>query len=211
MQGAYEEVQEEVKETLSDIYARQDAYGCADPAWYEKMVHKVPDAPSVDRVEYCCARLKDKVVLSIGCTGRMQDAVDSVAAKVYGVDIQPCSRENFWLLNLDRHPDRLPDLPDVQMVFAGETIEHLSNPGNVLLHLRKYNCPLLITVPNAFNAGARGRIDKGTEIVNPDHVAWYSYWTLMTLLVRYGYKIKEFAWYNGPPLISEGLIILAEV
>jgi hypothetical protein len=181
-----------------------------DLGWAEKMIHKVPDAPVVDRCSYVCERCKDKRVLCLGCTGPMQDAVDSVATLTYGVDIQPCNRDRFYLINLDRHPEKLPDVT-VDLIFAGEVFEHLSNPGNVLLQLRKYGCPLLASVPNGISDSGHRQMEHGIECVNKDHVAWYSWFTLTNLLGRYGYKVKDFAWYNGRPRFAEGLIVLAEV
>jgi hypothetical protein len=53
-------------------------------------------------------------------------------------------------------------------------------------------------------------LEKGYENVNRDHVAYYSWWTLKSLVEKCGYEVVEFAWYNGRPLFAEGLVMLAE-
>jgi hypothetical protein len=53
-------------------------------------------------------------------------------------------------------------------------------------------------------------MEAGTENVNVDHVAWYSWRTLKTLLDRYGYPIREFYWYKGRPRFAEGIIVVTE-
>ena len=51
---------------------------------------------------------------------------------------------------------------------------------------------------------------QGMENVNIDHVAWYSYTTLTTLLKREGWIPEVHAWYKGEPYFSEGLIVVTE-
>src|SRR5690606_6274094 len=69
---------------------------------------------------------------------------------------------------------------------------------------------LLITVPNALSHAGLRHAQKGIEHVNVDHVAWYSYRTLRTLVERCGYGVADFKWYGGVPMFSEGLIFLCE-
>lgn len=196
-------------ETLTQRYARQDSYGAYDVAWYEKMVHQVPRSEVVNRAAYCLAAISGKTILSLGATGRMQELVDEVAECVFSTDIEQVDRQRFWKINLDENPESLPDL-DVDLVFAGEVFEHLCNPGNVLRELRKYKCPLLITVPNAFCKIGFKQAQRGIEQVNPDHKWWPSYTCMNGMLGRYGWKIVDFKWYNGQPYTAEGMIFLVE-
>jgi hypothetical protein len=72
-------------------------------------------------------------------------------------------------------------------------------------------CPILITVPNAHCVIGRQHILRGVESVNIDHVAYYSWRTLKTLVERYDYVVKEFYWYlPGQPRTAEGLIFVVE-
>jgi hypothetical protein len=67
---------------------------------------------------------------------------------------------------------------------------------------------MLISVPNAMLSISDGWLHKGIENVNRDHVAWYSYTTLKTLVERFGFEVKDFYWYNGQPMTAEGIIFI---
>ena len=51
-------------------------------------------------------------------------------------------------------------------------------------------------------------MQKGVENVNIAHTMWFSWRTLKTLVERYNYDIKEWAWYHGDPLFAEGLVFV---
>ena len=102
----------------------------------------------------------------------------------------------------------LPLLQDVDLVLCGEVLEHLSNPGRFLDGLRNYGKETIITVPSAFSEVGYSWIRRGTENVNKDHVAYYSWRTLKTLVERHGYEVRQFYWYGGKPGVSEGLIMV---
>jgi hypothetical protein len=42
----------------------------------------------------------------------------------------------------------------------------------------------------------------GRELVNPDHVAWFSWRTLATLLGRHGWRLESLAYYTFPRVQS---------
>lgn len=175
-------------------------------AYAAKMLHRVPDLPTVpDRMRYLVEKAKGKVVLDLGCAGIISQRIRAVTTRYYGVD----KTEGDWhRVDLDVAPQDLPVYADVDLIIASELLEHLANPGAFLTQLRaKYLAtPVYITVPQA--GGYQVRHD--CEVVNRDHVAWYSYTTLKTLLGRYGYTIQEARWYHGSPHRAEGLIVLAE-
>ena len=175
-------------------------------AYKAKMLHAVPDAPVMDRAEYILQLCAGKVVMDIGCTGELHHGIEQVASKCYGMDIVECLIDNFYQVDID-HTDNLPAPEDVQLVIAGEVIEHLSNAGHFLDMLHAYNCDVVITTPNAFNeAGRYSLLKSQIENVNVEHVAWYSWHTLKVLVERHGFEIIEWLWYNGKPLTAEGLI-----
>lgn len=174
--------------------------------WSKKMLHVVPDLPTVkDRAAYLVEKSRDKVVLDIGSSGAISKAIRAVSSKYYGVDK---SGEDVFECDLDESPELLPIYPDVQIIILSEVLEHLANPGNFLKSLRqRYSVDIFITVPNA---GAYTTKDE-CEVVNKDHVSWYSYTTLKNLLERYGFKVQFSRWYNTPNgefHKSEGLIFL---
>ena len=199
--------------TLTDIRDECEGFGTHDPEYFKKQIHKVPDAPVVKRVDYILNACKDKVVLSLGCSGRLQPKIEAVAKESYGLDIDPQKCGNFRCMDLDDIDDPR-DVPgpwrNIELVVAGEILEHLTNPGQLLRALKLCRCPVLITVPNSHTDGGRYFLSKGFENVNSDHVAYYSWFTLKKLVEKCGYEVKDFAWYNGKPLFAEGLIMVVE-
>lgn len=174
--------------------------------WAKRMLHQIPDLPTVpDRSKYLAEKAKDKIVLDIGCTGPISQVVKSSSKKYYGIDKV---RGDWETVELDHRPDLMPKHDDVEVIICSEVLEHLSNPGYFLLALKdKYpNRLIYFTVPNA---GAYV-VKDDCEVVNSEHVCWYSYQTLKTLLTRYNYEIKESRWYHGQPYKAEGLIMVVQ-
>ncbi len=117
------------------------------------------------------------------------------AEKVYGLDIvfddaqfpPPLyikgSAENF----------SLPEKVDV--IFAGDLIEHLSNPGLFLecaAKNLKENGRLILSTPNAFNLFVMAeKLVKPEPTVNREHTCYFNQKTLRELLSRYGFTIEE--------------------
>lgn len=181
-------------------------------AYAEKMLHRIPMAPVVDRAKFIIEHCRGKHVLEFGASGPMHEAIGKVACSLLGVDRADGDSVIGFDLD-DVSQDRLPgDDNAVEAVVCGEVLEHLSNPGWFLTRLRRQyaGVPTIITVPNAFSAAAAGHLARAIENVNRDHVAWYSYRTLLTLLERHGYTKNVFAWYNGQPHTAEGLIVVTE-
>jgi hypothetical protein len=174
-----------------------------------KMLHRIPEAPVVDRAEFLLSQCKDHVVLDIGASGPMHDAIVKVAATCYGID--RTDGDGIVGVDLNDVHVSLPVYADVTLVICGEVLEHLSNPGWLLDRLRAaYPVTTIITVPNAFSEIARLKLADGHESVNRDHTCWFSWKTLSVLLERHGYVVKEFCWYNGSPRTAEGLIFVVE-
>lgn len=202
-----------------------------DRAYAAKMLHQVPDAPVVDRAQFILDHCRGKRVLEFGASGPMHDAIVKVAATVYGVDRSDADGVIGFDLD-DVAETLLPPfhtpsvggssfgwdaradecVQDFDVIICGEVIEHLSNPGHFLARLRRQftGVPVVITVPNAFSQAAIRQIGKGVENVNVDHVAWYSFRTLKTLIARAGYTQFWFGWYNGNPFTAEGLVVVVE-
>lgn len=193
---------------MSAIY---DLLNKPDPARVEKMIHPLPQARIVEREVYILEKVKDKVVLDIGATGPMHEAILELAKVCYGIDIVAKDEKNYFQVDIDQ-ANALPDFVEKpEIVIAGEVIEHLSNAGHFLELLKKYDCPILLTTPNAYSEIAAKAVLRGFEEVNKEHVCWYSFQTLSVLLERHGYEIRERCWYNGnpeQPALAEGLICL---
>lgn len=202
--------------TYATIDALRESLGAPakkvrDPEYVRKMMHPVPEVATVDRVEFVLNRCRGKAVLHVGASGRLHEALLGAAARVWGIDREGNGAEVIGI-DLDRVDE--PPLPrfDVDLVVAGEVLEHLSNPGHFLDRLRASypGVPVVVTVPNAFSEIARRHLERDdTENVNLDHVAWYSWRTLKTLVERAGYAVDEFYWCgHGKPGLTEGLVFV---
>ena len=182
-------------------------------AYARKQLHQVPDAPVVNRAEFVLTRCEGKRVLEFGASGKLHEAVVAIAAKVMGVDRADADGVLGFDLD-DVTQSHVPDPYDFapEIILCGEVLEHLGNPQWFLTRLRRQypGVPVLITVPNAHSRSGANALQAGTENVNIDHVSWYSYRTLRTLLERVGYTMTLCGWYNGAPLVAEGLIVMAD-
>jgi hypothetical protein len=179
-----------------------------DPAWYQRMIHKIPDVPSVQRVPWLINRLAAKTILDVGCHGPLHVELLKVCSKAYGVDHEPATYPDYRQMDLEG--EELPVYADVEVVLLGEVIEHLVSPGVLLWQVReKYpQCETIITAPNAFSQAGQSWIHRGIEQINIDHNAWYSYMTLKTLVEKCRFTVTEWYWHNGPKYVAEGLIFV---
>src|SRR5262245_48449610 len=140
------------------------------PERVAKMVHPVPSARIVEREIYILTQVKDRVVLDIGATGPMHEAIIECARKCYGIDVVEKEEEGYFKLDIDK-ADYIPLVfPDLELIVAGEVIEHLSNAGHFLDLLYVYDCPIILTTPNAFSEIGALSIRRGIEQVNREHV-----------------------------------------
>lgn len=117
------------------------------------------------------------------------------AAEVYGVDLELTGPYVH-----DPHYRAVPaedfSFPvTFDLIFAGDLIEHLSNPGIFLVNCKKHLAPggrLLITTPNAFNLfNLAEKLTKREPTVNADHTCYFNSKTLRTLLAKNGMKAAE--------------------
>jgi hypothetical protein len=196
------------------LYASLDALAAAvsgqpDPAWVAKMVHRLPDAPSVERVPWLLARCRDKTVVHFGATGPLHGQLRQVCRTLYGVDKEPV--EGCVQVDLDWQPDALPHFEGVEILLLAEVIEHLVGANWLLKFLREEypDVPLIITTPNML--APQPRLKDGIIVVNRDHNLWFCAQTLHVFLRKCGYTITEFYWYGQPtPPRSEGMIAVAQ-
>lgn len=184
-----------------------------NPEYYDRMITYIPDAEVIDRVAFLMSKVMDKNILDIGCAGYLHKNLKTVATKCYGIDqVEIKDDPDFKQIIIGKDP--LPKF-DIDIVICGEVVEHLSNPGMFLDELKTVypSQEKIITVPNAFANYHQSWIRKGKENTNKDHVAYYSYVTMTTLLKRCGYEVKEFYWYDDPSHIqpqglNEGMVFV---
>lgn len=182
------------------------------PEYREKMMHPIPQTTEVKRPEFILKHCKDKVVLELGASGPMHEAIKQVAKRWAGIDRedQPDGVMGFDLDDVNQQNIPHNEVPEI--IILGEVLEHLSNPGWVLTRLKRQfpGVPMIVTVPNAFANGLSHWLSKGFENVNRDHVAWYSPKTISVLLQRAGYDVGGLFWYNGSGPTAEGLVVVTE-
>lgn len=200
---------------ISELYAEIDRIGHHTPEYWDKMMHPIPEASVVDRERFILERVKDKTVLDIGCSGPLAVAIAKRAKEYYGIDkiiekaLQDQEMPHYFMMDIDR-ADSMPEIPGLELVIAAEIIEHLSNAGHFLDLLHPLGAPVILTTPNAHTRVGSQYLKQGIESVNKEHVAWYSWHTMKTLLTRHRFIIKQWHWYRGDPYYAEGLIFVIE-
>jgi 2-polyprenyl-3-methyl-5-hydroxy-6-metoxy-1,4-benzoquinol methylase len=153
-------------------------------------------------------------VLHLGCVGftdldgeaRVKSAKRSLhwkltqCSKVVGVDRSRAVIEELRKLGIFDNVvvgdvERLDELPLNQkfdVVIAGDIIEHLSNPGQMLDGIKRFcrtDARVIITTPNAFGAPNYLRYSTGRFREGAEHVMSFNEQNLVTLLQRHGYAI----------------------
>ena len=188
--------------------------------WIDFNIHRTPETIGVERQPYIMAHCKDKRVLDFGCVGhtpgelgKLGIELKKITKEYWGIDSRPYNDDR--IIQLDVEHNSWDVIPDVQfdMVICGEIIEHLSNPGFFLDNLKRFNCPIICTVPSAFNEEIHNWMRQGVELVNAQHVAYYSYYTFCNLVERHGYGVREFFLskrFEPFRFYSVGLIFLIE-
>lgn len=82
------------------------------------------------------------------------------------------------------------------VVFAGDLIEHLVNPGLFLDNVRRHLAPggrLIMTTPNAFNLYVMaGKLTREEPPINPDHTFYFNRRTIKVLLEKCNFEVKTF-------------------
>jgi SAM-dependent methyltransferase len=184
-------------------------------------VHRVPKARLVDRTTFVTNFVAGKSVVDLGFVDEsrmvskqslgtwLHDSVARAARTAVGIDSDPGGVELARELGYEAYAADCEDrrelaelgLEPADVVVAGEIIEHLDQPGRFLEAVKVLvndQGTLLLTTPNApsmtnFLSGLMRR-----ELVNPDHVGWYSWHTLQTLLGRHGWALREVRFYGFP-------------
>jgi 2-polyprenyl-3-methyl-5-hydroxy-6-metoxy-1,4-benzoquinol methylase len=179
-------------------------------------VQKLPKVRLLDsRDDFILNQCKGKNVLDLGCvkSGLTVESfnkrdllhlkIRKVAENVIGVDNDKEGIEFLVkqgtpnLICLDvQEIDKLQLYLPIDVIVAGEIIEHLANPGlclkGILRFMKPNDTTLIVTVPNAFSFHSFLSVAiKRAELVMPDHNFYFSYRTLHSLLHRHGFRILK--------------------
>lgn len=111
-------------------------------------------------------------------------------------------------------------LEPADVVVAGELIEHLDRTGPFLDAVKQLVRPdgvLIVTTPNGLSLTNFLASLFRRELVNVDHVAWFSQRTLATLLGRHGWSLRHLDFYYFPAVsgieadVARGMPIRAKL
>ncbi len=155
-----------------------------------------------DKESLITARInKSDIVLDVGFLGQGIQSDSShwphlllkqKAKEVYGIDLdigeKYSSDSHYQNASAEKFDFSIP----FDVIFAGDIIEHLSNPG-LFLESCKRNLTqegrLIITTPNVFNLfNLTEKCAKREPTVNKDHTCYFNNKTLSTLLVKNGFE-----------------------
>jgi SAM-dependent methyltransferase len=175
------------------------------------MVHTLPPADLVDRIEYLRAVAAGQRVIHLGFVDSgfrtMQERagawlhaqLDEVAAGLVGIDLDADGVAVAVAEGYDAHAVDCCDpaavaalgLTPAPVVIAGELVEHLDSPGGFFEAVHALVAPggqLVVTTPNAYGllnvAASLGR----REVNHPDHVVLFSWRTLTAMAARHGWE-----------------------
>ena len=148
------------------------------------------------------------VVLDVGFWGQgvspesphwVHNMLRTQAGEVWGIDIEyeesrlPEDASRYRRMSAESFA--LPIQFDV--IFAGDLIEHLPNPGLFLDRVRAHLKPggrLILTTPNCFNLfSIAEKFSKGEPSVNRDHTCYFNERTLRQLFGKCGFDNVEHA------------------
>jgi len=187
--------------------------------------HSLPSNIQIitDRQSFIAELCRGKDVLHLGCvdSGLMDEAIEKdnflqakiakVANTVIGVDNdvegiaflekRKNDSEKFYSLDIEKiNADTIKEKIDI--VIAGEILEHLSNVGNFLKGMRelllRHKAKMVVTVPNAYSIRHIKAVETGREIVHPDHNYYFSYVTIKALLQKFLLTATDIYLYNTP-------------
>ncbi|MDP2925962.1 MAG: class I SAM-dependent methyltransferase [Nanoarchaeota archaeon] len=177
-------------------------------------MEKINDDRSREIYEY----IVDKDVLDIGCFTDFTiiDNPENIwiygflkkyAKSVTGIDIDKEGIKELKKRGYDVHFMSAEDFKfnkkRFDVIFAGDVIEHLSNPGLFLdrakEHLKKEGY-LIISTPNIFclnyKIGGIIRLLNNDLSVNSEHTIFFSPTVIKTLLNRHGFVIEKYNFVN---------------
>ena len=165
---------------------------------------------STERIEdHIAALVRGKKVLDVGCVDHVaQKEMEATwlhrrlvesASSIIGLDIlqdeiRQLAAKGYRVVCGDAMTVDLRDQFDV--IVAGELIEHVDNPGQFVANMRRHlrhDGMLVLTTPNPFYAlhFLEFAVSSPYKRWNPQHVAWFCFFTVENLLSRHGMYLKE--------------------
>jgi SAM-dependent methyltransferase len=127
----------------------------------------------------------------------LHNIIKSKAKEVYGLDLEV--GEEF-LKDQDHYKKCAAEDADFpvkfDIIFAGDLVEHLTNPGLFLdacKKMLKEGGFLILTTPNTFNLfNLTEKLTKYEPTVNPDHTFYFNRKVIKVLLEKCGWQVDTF-------------------
>lgn len=185
--------------------------------WSRRWFHRVPKASLVERRAFLESVASGKRVIHVGFAGRGEELgsggswlharLAAHAKELVGVDndeetVEKARAEGYEAYVADCQDPRSVEALGIQpadVVIAAEIIEHLDAPGrflDALHHLVRPDGVLVLTTPNAYSPLNQVAGLVGLEMIDPDHVTLYSWYSLTNLLRQRGWAVSEFLAYH---------------
>lgn len=165
------------------------------------------------KIAYVVTRCRGRRVIDLGCvmhdprayTSRywLHRALAESAAEVIGIDLDSegvaaLAARGYRMLQGDAEDFSVTKRVDV--VVAGDIIEHLGNPGGLLRSAREALVPggcLIIQTPNPWYWRNSVKAMWGREVANnPEHTCWFDPRTMRQLAARFGFELGEVAFHS---------------
>lgn len=182
---------------------------------------------------------KNKTILEVGCGPGSQSKVfhGQLGCDVVGIEIDPDRAEKARIYCRDVHVANLEidDLSDFlknerfDVIVCADVLEHLRNPGDLLVRLKDYlksDGYLVASIPNVTHASIvyemiHGRFEYKTEgLLDSTHVKLFSCASALSLIEGAGYwiaelqkasKIPKHTEFKSNPIGDEDKLILAAI
>lgn len=182
---------------------------------------KLPKLSYVSVEEWLLSYAHGQTVLHLGCAGDLlrygksaclHYRLSTVCTNLYGVELDKTAlqvvkdwvpedqdgRIRYYCGDV-AELDKFAIQQKFTLILAGSIIEHLSNPGLMLQHMRSLcrdDGKVVIVTPHVFGLMQFVRVAmKADEAVNREHTCWFSIMTLTELCSRYG--LKPIEWHTG--------------
>src|SRR4051812_8654146 len=183
----------------------------------------MPPTRAVDRIEYLTGLAAGRSVIHVGFAGETRGTIEdlrdnpvwlhgrlaSVATRLVGLDLEEDGVERARAAGFEAHRADAANagelealgLEPAELVIAGEVIEHVERPGELLDALHLLVAPggrLAVTTPNAASLLNPIAAAARFELINPDHISFYSWYTLGNLMQRHGWRVTRGVTYHFP-------------
>lgn len=188
--------------------------------------HTISDYLKSEYYQKIAPYIKGKGVLDVGCVDHDIDKaggerlwnhffIKSLSKNTVGIDIELNSLKKMQNMGYEvkmMNAEKISFRKKFDVIFAGELIEHLTNPGLFLQSAKnalKKDGIILLTTPNTYSLNRLVRVAQkltNEPPANLDHTMYFTPQTIKTLAKKSGLKIIKIE-YSFFPFNRESLIV----